>query len=51
MKNYDLSHVKFCMSGAAPLSGELMEQLHKVLPNAAIGQGYGKIGDFKNNIF
>ncbi|KAF9460146.1 phenylacetyl-CoA ligase [Collybia nuda] len=41
MKKYNLSHIKFCMSGAAPLSGELMEQLHKVLPNATIGQGYG----------
>lgn len=30
------------MSGAAPLSKELTEQLMKVLPNAQIGQGYGK---------
>ncbi|KAJ7446405.1 phenylacetyl-CoA ligase [Mycena galericulata] len=40
-KNYDLSHVKFCISGAAPLSGELMSSVRKVLPNATIGQGYG----------
>ncbi|KAJ7040366.1 amp dependent CoA ligase [Mycena alexandri] len=40
-KNYDLSHVSFCASGAAPLSGELMSSLRHILPNAAIGQGYG----------
>ncbi|KAJ6575367.1 amp dependent CoA ligase [Mycena capillaripes] len=40
-KNYDLSHVKFCISGAAPMSGELMNSVRKILPNAAIGQGYG----------
>jgi len=40
-KKYDLSHVRFCLSGAAPLSAELTEQLIKVLPNASIGQGYG----------
>ncbi|EJD03679.1 acetyl-CoA synthetase-like protein [Fomitiporia mediterranea MF3/22] len=41
VKKYDLSHVRSCMSGAAPLSRELTEQLIKVLPNAQIGQGYG----------
>ncbi|ESK98099.1 phenylacetyl- ligase [Moniliophthora roreri MCA 2997] len=41
MKNYDLSHVKFFMCGAAPLSGELVEQLQKICPNSVIGQGYG----------
>ncbi|EIM92300.1 amp dependent CoA ligase [Stereum hirsutum FP-91666 SS1] len=40
-KKYDLSHVRFLMSGAAPLSKELTQQLLKVLPNAEIGQGYG----------
>lgn len=30
------------MSGAAPLSGELLKQVSKVLPNASIGQGYGQ---------
>ena len=40
-KKYDLSHVKFCMSGAAPLNGELCASLRPILPNAAIGQGYG----------
>ena len=29
------------MSGAAPLSAELTEQLIKILPNASIGQAYG----------
>ncbi|KAF5323577.1 hypothetical protein D9611_005726 [Ephemerocybe angulata] len=41
VKNYDLSHVKYCMSGAAPLGGELMRQVSEILPNASIGQGYG----------
>ncbi|PPQ67186.1 LOW QUALITY PROTEIN: hypothetical protein CVT25_005787 [Psilocybe cyanescens] len=40
-KERDFSHVKFCLSGAAPLSGELMSQASKVFPNAVIGQGYG----------
>lgn len=30
------------MSGAAPLSGELMQLVTKILPNACIGQGYGQ---------
>ena len=41
MKDHDISHVKFFMSGAAPLSGELVQQLRHICPNAAIGQGYG----------
>ncbi|PFH54842.1 hypothetical protein AMATHDRAFT_134798 [Amanita thiersii Skay4041] len=41
LQHYDFSHVKYCMSGAAPLSGELMQKITKLLPNAAIGQGYG----------
>ncbi len=41
MKNYDLSSVRFIMSGAAPLSSELTLQAAKVLPNAAIGQAFG----------
>ncbi|KAG6832521.1 hypothetical protein H0H92_000150 [Tricholoma furcatifolium] len=41
IKNYDLSHVKYCMSGAAPLSGDLVKSLRQLLPNAVIGQGYG----------
>ncbi|KAF7303209.1 Phenylacetyl-CoA ligase [Mycena kentingensis (nom. inval.)] len=38
---YDLRHVKLCISGAAPLSGELIAEFRKIVPNAAIGQGYG----------
>ncbi|KAF9033174.1 hypothetical protein BJ165DRAFT_1515946 [Panaeolus papilionaceus] len=41
MKGRKFKHVKLCLSGAAPLSGELMTQLAEILPNAAIGQGYG----------
>ena len=41
MKKYDLSHVRFLGSGAAPLSAELTQQLVKVMPNAQIGQAYG----------
>ncbi|KAF7307183.1 Phenylacetyl-CoA ligase [Mycena indigotica] len=40
-KNYDLTHVKLIVSGAAPMSGKLMQSLSKVCPNAVIGQGYG----------
>ncbi|KAF9477527.1 amp dependent CoA ligase [Pholiota conissans] len=41
VKGRDFSHIKFCTSGAAPLGGDLMVQLGKLFPNAAIGQGYG----------
>ncbi|KAF4606510.1 hypothetical protein EYR38_000564 [Pleurotus pulmonarius] len=41
MRGVDLSHVKWTVCGAAPLSGELVKQVIKVLPNASIGQGYG----------
>ncbi|KAF8642004.1 hypothetical protein AX16_009726 [Volvariella volvacea WC 439] len=41
VQSYDFRHVKWCMCGAAPLSGELMQRIVKVLPNACIGQGYG----------
>jgi acyl-CoA synthetase (AMP-forming)/AMP-acid ligase II len=40
------SHVKFLLSGAAPMSGDLMVQVSKMFPNAAIGQGYGKYDQF-----
>lgn len=43
VKRYDLSQVRFCISGAAPLSKELTQQLIKVMPNAEIGQGYGML--------
>ncbi|KZT30741.1 amp dependent CoA ligase [Neolentinus lepideus HHB14362 ss-1] len=41
VKKYDLSHVRVIMSGAAPLSQEVIEQLAAVFPNRVIGQGYG----------
>ncbi|TFY72419.1 hypothetical protein EVG20_g591 [Dentipellis fragilis] len=41
VKKYDLSHVRFLNSGAAPLSPELLGPLSEVLPNAIISQGYG----------
>jgi acyl-CoA synthetase (AMP-forming)/AMP-acid ligase II len=42
VKDYDLSHVKFCASGAAPLSREVSQQFARVFPNCCIGQGYGE---------
>ncbi|KAJ8488321.1 hypothetical protein ONZ45_g13993 [Pleurotus djamor] len=41
VKGLDFSHVKFCLSGAAPLSGELVKQVVGLFPNARVGQGYG----------
>ncbi|KAG1739568.1 hypothetical protein EDB19DRAFT_1635717 [Suillus lakei] len=41
VKSYDLSHVRYVTSGAAPLSREVMEQLVEVFPNADLGQSYG----------
>ncbi|KAJ7596811.1 phenylacetyl-CoA ligase [Mycena floridula] len=40
-KKYDLNGVKYIMCGAAPLSGELLVQLSKIMPKSSIGQGYG----------
>ncbi|KAG9118429.1 hypothetical protein FRC07_007067 [Ceratobasidium sp. 392] len=40
-KQYDLSHLHFCMVGAAPLSPELTNQFRKLVPNLTVGQGYG----------
>ncbi|KAI9461168.1 amp dependent CoA ligase [Russula earlei] len=40
-KNYDFSHVRLLLCGAAPLSADLTETLTSILPNAHIGQGYG----------
>ncbi|KAF8547466.1 acetyl-CoA synthetase-like protein [Imleria badia] len=39
--DYDLSHVRYLTSGAAPLPRGLIERLIEIFPNAAIGQGYG----------
>ncbi|KAL0578501.1 hypothetical protein V5O48_003494 [Marasmius crinis-equi] len=41
LRSFDSSRVKYIMCGAAPLSGDLVSQLEKIYPNAAIGQGYG----------
>jgi hypothetical protein len=43
VKKYDFSHVKLCMSGAAPLSGGLYASVKQIFPNATIGQSYGKL--------
>ncbi|KDR85394.1 hypothetical protein GALMADRAFT_234245 [Galerina marginata CBS 339.88] len=40
-KGRDFSQVKLCLSGAAPMNSDLMKQISKLFPNAAIGQGYG----------
>ncbi|KAH6916916.1 phenylacetyl-CoA ligase [Coprinopsis sp. MPI-PUGE-AT-0042] len=40
-KKYNLSQIKFCISGAAPLGAELIDLAASVLPNSVIGQGYG----------
>ncbi|KAF8840771.1 phenylacetyl-CoA ligase [Paxillus ammoniavirescens] len=40
-KNYDLSSVRYIVSGGAPLAGETLQQLAKRFPNAYMGQGYG----------
>ncbi|KAI0706142.1 amp dependent CoA ligase [Cytidiella melzeri] len=45
-KTYDLSSVRWLMSGAAPLSAELTMQLTKILPQCSIGQGYGMTETF-----
>ena len=41
MKGRNFSQVKFCLSGAAPLGGDLMNQMTQVFPNSFIGQGFG----------
>ncbi len=40
-KKYDLSSVRSCLTGAAPLSPELHVELVKLFPDAHLGQGYG----------
>ncbi|KAI8989132.1 amp dependent CoA ligase [Trametes punicea] len=41
VRKYDLSSVRMLMSGAAPLSSELTNQLSALLPGSWIGQAYG----------
>ncbi|PCH35738.1 phenylacetyl-CoA ligase [Wolfiporia cocos MD-104 SS10] len=43
---YDLSSVRSILCGAAPLFGELMEQLSKKFPKIKIGQGFGMTESF-----
>ncbi|KAI4376252.1 hypothetical protein MLD38_014037 [Melastoma candidum] len=38
---YDLSSIRLVMSGAAPMSKELEDNVRAKLPNAILGQGYG----------
>lgn len=40
-KQYDLSSVRLCLFGAAPLSAELTNQFVKLFEGAEVGQGYG----------
>lgn len=41
VRKYDLSSLRSIVSGAAPLSGEITQQLSEVLPDISISQGYG----------
>ncbi|XP_020215069.1 4-coumarate--CoA ligase 2 [Cajanus cajan] len=41
LHHYDLTSIRFVMSGAAPLGLQLQEALANILPNAIVGQGYG----------
>ncbi|KAH9477438.1 4-coumarate--CoA ligase-like 7 [Psilocybe cubensis] len=41
VKNYDLSHIRTVLCSAAPLAGELYDQLIKLVPQATISQAYG----------
>ncbi|KAK3717602.1 hypothetical protein LTR37_005668 [Vermiconidia calcicola] len=41
IKNYDLSSVTACFTGAAPLGKETADQLQQMFPKWAIKQGYG----------
>ncbi|KXT09569.1 hypothetical protein AC579_712 [Pseudocercospora musae] len=41
VKQYDLSHVRACFTGAAPLGKETADDLAQIFPNWAIRQGYG----------
>ena len=41
LKEYDLSSVRACFTGAAPLGKETAEALQKMFPKWAVKQGYG----------
>jgi len=40
-EKYDLSSLRIVWTGGAPISTELQAQIKEVLPNVAIGEGYG----------
>lgn len=41
VENFDLSSIRIVLSGAAPLGKELEGALHRRVPQATFGQGYG----------
>ncbi|CAA7406583.1 unnamed protein product [Spirodela intermedia] len=41
VEKFDLSSIRIVLSGAAPLGKELEEALHRRIPQATFGQGYG----------
>ncbi|KAG9077206.1 hypothetical protein FS749_010925 [Ceratobasidium sp. UAMH 11750] len=40
-RNYDFSHCRFALVGAAPVSPELTAQFRRVIPSVSFGQAYG----------
>ncbi|KAG8743208.1 hypothetical protein FRC10_000279 [Ceratobasidium sp. 414] len=42
-RNYDFSHCRFAVVGAAPVSPELTAQFMQAIPNISFGQAYGTI--------
>ncbi|KAF5382316.1 hypothetical protein D9757_008487 [Collybiopsis confluens] len=41
VRKYNLSSVRFIMTGAAPLTNETNEELFRIFPDAHVGQSYG----------
>jgi acyl-CoA synthetase (AMP-forming)/AMP-acid ligase II len=51
VKDYQLHrYIRMIMCGAAPLSFELNQKLFELLPNAHIGQAYGKLSYLRDSI-
>ncbi len=46
---FDLSSVRRVLAGAAPISGQLINDLQEKLPNAAVGQGKIHVGNSENS--
>ena len=42
LKNYELKSLKIVLTGGAKLSGEILDEFKRQLPNVIFGQGYGK---------